>query len=765
MTALGSATSSTSATTAGSKTGYAFDRTFILGRNFWAPQFSASLAASPGRLALTASAPLVDVGAGAGAVSPRSIRASGRLCTPASTPSSSDVAVTGEACTEPTSLVLFDDNGVGTPAEHGGWTVLKQGSATVSGVSVEWEVGSYPVQGLTVYGLVCYPSAVGKHPVLIANHGLDLQNIQAGLDEASLGFCEAMASGGWLTAMSTYRGESLQLEEIADTFANGTATSDGGVELCLGEVTDVLRLTTLVLERTTVDPSRVLMWGHSHGACISARALSRAPPSRRPSSSATPTNFATFYDACAGTDSTCAYEAGIVADLTGYTPNTLQGGIAYGWRSPVSFVEDLAWRTDVKLLMLQGGADLIVHPGSGVPACRPSGHLDARLPRLRPRTDRPAVPVDRLADGEPSRRKLAGELAGQPLPHRLRHARPRDDPSPTRRRGPRSRASPKASAGRRRCRDLSPTSDSLVAHRKRRHGWSFCAVQQSAAPWQASIAASVACRDCSWVADSEPAVFVISVRIRGQVVIFLLGVLILDVEGGCRADRLVAVRDPAGVFVVRVVRGPRFQVGPVVLDQGHVPPVGDALAREEHVLADVIPVVGAEDEIRALVQAGVLQRRHQRRIIVSTARTASTRRLKRVSRKLMSAAVSAGYSASHWGGFVFALSNAGFARVRAPILPIVLVQAWLGRSTAERRYGMVRKMLQRRADRGVAPSWLARRPSSRSRSTSPSSATPPVGRRQLAAAPAPIGDFPAGRGIPCCYRLTNIGVPGVHSFR
>ena len=363
VTALGSATSSTSATTAGSKTGYAFDRTFILGRNFWAPQFSASLAASPGRLALTASAPLVDVGAGAGAVSPRSIRASGRLCTPASTPSSSDVAVTGEACTEPTSLVLFDDNGVGTPAEHGGWTVLKQGSATVSGVSVEWEVGSYPVQGLTVYGLVCYPSAVGKHPVLIANHGLDLQNIQAGLDEASLGFCEAMASGGWLTAMSTYRGESLQLEEIADTFANGTATSDGGVELCLGEVTDVLRLTTLVLERTTVDPSRVLMWGHSHGACISARAIEQGAPVQAAVLVATPTNFATFYDACAGTDSTCAYEAGIVADLTGYTPNTLQGGIAYGWRSPVSFVEDLAWRTDVKLLMLQGGADLIVHPG------------------------------------------------------------------------------------------------------------------------------------------------------------------------------------------------------------------------------------------------------------------------------------------------------------------------------------------------------------------------------------------------------------------
>lgn len=40
----------------------------------------------------------------------------------------------------------------------------------------------------------------------------------------------------------------------------------------------MLRLTDIVLDFPGSDPSRVLMWGHSHGACITERAVEQGAP-------------------------------------------------------------------------------------------------------------------------------------------------------------------------------------------------------------------------------------------------------------------------------------------------------------------------------------------------------------------------------------------------------------------------------------------------------------------------------------------------------
>jgi hypothetical protein len=272
---------------------------------------------------------------------------------------------------------------------------------------VQWEIGHYKVEGKTIYGIVCSPTTAGKHKTVIINHG------GFELNETSLNnLCIPSAAAGWVVAMSAYRGEKIKHSTPvvapgqpipADApIAPGASVvqSQGEIELCLGEVTDVFRLTEIVRGWPSVDPDRVLMWGHSHGACITVRAVQRGIKVKAAAAFAAPTDMVEWYKYSPPptpsdtvlTNTRLALPT-TFGDIT-TTPNTTvtpdQSRIPYDWRSPVTYAEDLKARTDVKILLLQGNADPLIHPSQAcalarayAPSNSPPGtasmnwHLDA----------------------------------------------------------------------------------------------------------------------------------------------------------------------------------------------------------------------------------------------------------------------------------------------------------------------------------------------------------------------------------------------------
>ena len=116
---------------------------------------------------------------------------------------------------------------------------------------------TYKSGDLTIVGQVCRPAGEGPHPVLLSNHGGF-----GGLpdwDDPN-GFCALTAKAGWVVAESSYRGED---------------GSGGRVEVCLGEVDDVLAMLDVVRAQSYADQQRVAMLGVSHGGCITSRAVER----------------------------------------------------------------------------------------------------------------------------------------------------------------------------------------------------------------------------------------------------------------------------------------------------------------------------------------------------------------------------------------------------------------------------------------------------------------------------------------------------------
>ena len=58
----------------------------------------------------------------------------------------------------------------------------------------------------------------------------------------------------------------------------GEGGSEGRKEVCLGEVDDVLQMLAIADVQPYVKPDRVLMWGGSHGGCVTLRAIERGAP-------------------------------------------------------------------------------------------------------------------------------------------------------------------------------------------------------------------------------------------------------------------------------------------------------------------------------------------------------------------------------------------------------------------------------------------------------------------------------------------------------
>jgi dienelactone hydrolase len=216
-------------------------------------------------------------------------------------------------CSDGNATVLFDPNGVGSGPE-GQWqpvtgTTWKQPSPNPNHYSdVIWSLGTYTVENggvngpKTIYGLICSPTTGGPHPVVIYNHGGVIgisatvnQDGSGGADD--LGRCADWAKRGWVFAESVYRGECFSVTSNNHDVNPGIVCSDPkpvsgdiltGVELCLGEVTDAMALTDLVVKqpypitvgstKLSVDPNRVFMYGYSHGGCVTYRAVEQGAP-------------------------------------------------------------------------------------------------------------------------------------------------------------------------------------------------------------------------------------------------------------------------------------------------------------------------------------------------------------------------------------------------------------------------------------------------------------------------------------------------------
>jgi dienelactone hydrolase len=302
----GKATSAASGSTHTTSSGHSytlypwsFDAGVLLS-NFWAPQSIANgsdLASSQGHLEIFASA------------GGKNLYTFSHAALISFKASSEDPATAAAKYADGKSTVLFDQDGVGSGTATSWVNVQGMISKPLSPSypSVAWSVGSYTVEGgKKIYGLICAPATGGPYPVLIYNHG-GFGGI-AGVVTSSgwtsppllplatpdgLGQCLDWAKRGWVVAMSSYRGENVNITSASSAFpAPGTPwTSDGNLEFCMGEVTDVMALTDLVVNHAasiTVGSTseivplnvngKVLMYGYSHGGCITYRAVEQGAP-------------------------------------------------------------------------------------------------------------------------------------------------------------------------------------------------------------------------------------------------------------------------------------------------------------------------------------------------------------------------------------------------------------------------------------------------------------------------------------------------------
>lgn len=296
-----SATSGTSYKTASGTTYTLYPWSFdagVLPANFWSPQsIVPDLATSQGHLEMFASVAnnkfdTFTEAAGISAVG-----------------SGKDPLTAGIQYSDGNSVVLFDQSGVGSGPEAPWVTVQGMISDSHSPYysAVAWSVGYYTVEGgKKIYGLICAPTTGGPYPVVIYNHGgtdnTNGGNITGVVTAAGwttqplgapdgLGQCLDWAKRGWVFATSAYRGESVKITSSSPEFSSATWTSDGSVEFCMGEVTDVMALTSLLANHAGVITigstsqkvpisvnGKVLMYGYSHGGCITYRAVEQGAP-------------------------------------------------------------------------------------------------------------------------------------------------------------------------------------------------------------------------------------------------------------------------------------------------------------------------------------------------------------------------------------------------------------------------------------------------------------------------------------------------------
>lgn len=425
---LGTANSATSATPYTAPTGtsyklyqWSFD-TGVLAPNLWSPQtIVPDLGTGQGHLEIFASAGGQNLNTFSQAARD-SWLASGK-----------DLVLSTPQFSDGTSTVLFDQDGVGS-GPGTGWVAVEgmiADSHSPYYSQVAWSVGYYTVEGgKKIYGLICAPTEGGPYPVVIYNHGgtdrgdVDLGGMDLGngggltgvvtaagwttqpfvitplapppdhiaIFPDSLGQCVDWAKRGWIFATSSYRGEQVHISS-ADSALPGSSvwTSDGVPELCGGEVTDVLALANLLAnnpgsillgdtsEKVKINANgKMLMYGYSHGGCITYRAVEQGAPVQAFSVIEGFTDFRLTYmnvwnnGTPAHSENVAAFGSGAGNPTAGdfsngfYYPDA-NGVMGYNWRSAHYFASrgDLSVRKfkTMPILIFHGDVDTTVANG------------------------------------------------------------------------------------------------------------------------------------------------------------------------------------------------------------------------------------------------------------------------------------------------------------------------------------------------------------------------------------------------------------------
>lgn len=205
---------------------------------------------------------------------------------------------------------------------------------------------SYRSQGLRVFGLVCRPAAEGRFKTIVYNHGGF-----EGTGDFDTAICVDAVRNGYVIVESSYRGED---------------GSEGRIEVCLGEVDDVLAITDVARSLPYVDPDKVSMLGVSHGGCITTRAVQRGAKVAAAVDVFGPKDLAENYrtwkarrDADAGPELNAVFDAlmRVVRDGTGGTPE--EKPEEYAKRSPLQYVAELD-RFPAPYMAVHGVLDALV---------------------------------------------------------------------------------------------------------------------------------------------------------------------------------------------------------------------------------------------------------------------------------------------------------------------------------------------------------------------------------------------------------------------
>jgi dienelactone hydrolase len=214
--------------------------------------------------------------------------------------------------------------------------------------SVLREKVSYRSNGLKVFGQVCRPNRPAQFPIVVWNHGGF-----EGLKDYDESFCQAFATFGYTMLMSSYRGED---------------GSEGTIEVCNGEVDDVLRMLELGRVMLYVKPDKVVMMGGSHGGCISLRAVQKGAPAQVLVDFYGPTDWMLEYqqaqDLLASNDASKKLVGTLLTDvfLKGMGGTPTQVPQQYQTRSPLEYAASLSnWSGS--MLVIHGVQDWFVLPG------------------------------------------------------------------------------------------------------------------------------------------------------------------------------------------------------------------------------------------------------------------------------------------------------------------------------------------------------------------------------------------------------------------
>ncbi len=117
---------------------------------------------------------------------------------------------------------------------------------------------AYPSDGLRITGMLNRPRGEGPFPVVILNHGyypLDVYETGNGTKRAA----DYLAEQGYLT--------------ISPDFRSHAGSDDAPNVFRAGHVIDTLNLIPLAQALPEARPGKLLMWGHSNGGAITAKAI------------------------------------------------------------------------------------------------------------------------------------------------------------------------------------------------------------------------------------------------------------------------------------------------------------------------------------------------------------------------------------------------------------------------------------------------------------------------------------------------------------